>query len=238
MMMDSRNRARNQVRSHQQLSTVQYWALQPQHFTNQQQQTGDTQLCTLSASPHTRASTIRRHQHSNHKHLVRGTAKHTTTTSRTACQLLISRMERGHHPKLEYCGCELENTPEGGRRLHQESYFSKAKPITISKNRNLQEPLNHWPAAQTSPHLQCSTSTLSGQVSKATVNTATERNKLLKFAKEHKDVSLYYNHIGHPSGLQLLCFFDAGFTARADGSSQGGYIQMLVNKQLFTSGED
>ena len=79
---------------------------------------------------------------------------------------------------------------------------------------------------------------LSGQITKATVNTITECNKLLKFAKEHKDVSLYYNYLGHPSELQLLCFFDAGFTARANGSSQGGYILMLVNRQLFTSGED
>ena len=79
---------------------------------------------------------------------------------------------------------------------------------------------------------------LSGQITKATTSTITECNKLLKFAKDHKDVSLFYNYIGHPSELQLLCFFDAGFTARADGSSQGGYILMLVNKQLFTSGED
>ena len=63
-------------------------------------------------------------------------------------------------------------------------------------------------------------------------------NRLLKFAKEHKDVSLYYNFIGHADEMQLLCFFDAGFTARSDGSSQGGYILMLVNRQLFKSGED
>ena len=154
--------------------------------------------------------------------------------------------------KLEYCGCELERTPEGGRRLHQENYFSKVKPITISKHRDLQEPLDEkgitqvrgilgslqWPAVQTSPHLQCSTSMLSGQVNKATTQTVHDCNRLLKFAKEHKDVSLYYNFIGHPSELQLLCFFDAGFTARSDGSSQGGYILMFVNRQLFTSGDD
>ena len=44
-------------------------------------------------------------------------------------------------PRLEYCGCELEKTPEGGRRLHQENYFSKVKPITIHKNRNPHDPL-------------------------------------------------------------------------------------------------
>ena len=133
-------------------------------------------------------------------------------------------------PKLEYCGCELEKTEEGGRRLHQENYYAKVKPITLHKGRDLHDQLSEkevtqvrgllgslqWPAVQTAPHLQCSTSMLSGQITKATVNTVQECNKLLRFAKEHKDVSLYYNPIGHPSELQLLCFFDAGFTARSD----------------------
>ena len=155
-------------------------------------------------------------------------------------------------PKLEYCGCELEKTEEGGRRLHQENYYAKVKPITLQKGRDLHDRLSEkevtqvrgllgslqWPAVQTAPHLQCSTSMLSGQITKATVNTVQECNKLLRFAKEHNDVSLYYNPIGHPSELQLLCFFDAGFTARSDGSSQGGYILMFVNRQLLTSGED
>lgn len=63
------------------------------------------------------------------------------------------------------------------------------------------------------------------------MSTVVECNKLLKFAKEHKDVSLYYNPIGHSTELQLLCFFEAGFTAQSDGSSQGGYILMLVMKR-------
>ena len=89
--------------------------------------------------------------------------------------------------KPEYCGCELDRTPgpEGGRRLHQEYYISKVKPITISKRRGPHEPLDEkgitqvrgilgsmqWPAVQTSPHLLCSTSMLSGQVNKATTQT-------------------------------------------------------------------
>ena len=60
----------------------------------------------------------------------------------------------------------------------------------------------------------------------------------MKFAKENKDVSLHYNRLGHPDELQLVCFFDAGFTARTDGSSQGDYITLLVNKTLLTSAEE
>ena len=79
---------------------------------------------------------------------------------------------------------------------------------------------------------------LSGQITKATVQTMHECNRLLRFAKENEDVSLSYNHLCHPDELQLVCFFDAGFTARCDGSSQGGYITMMVHRDLLTSSEE
>ena len=37
-----------------------------------------------------------------------------------------------------------------------------------------------------------------------------------------------YNHLGPSEKMRLLCFFDAGFSARLDGSSQGGYIIMMI----------
>ena len=154
--------------------------------------------------------------------------------------------------KLEYCGCELTKTKEGGRRLHQEAYMGKVSPITFNKGRALTEALNEreitqvrgllgsvqWPAVQTSPHLQCSTSMLSSQVNKATVHTLHECNRLLKFCKENKDIGLIYNHIGEPQQVQMITFFDAGFGSRPDGNSQGGYVIMLVNKALLTSSEE
>ena len=148
---------------------------------------------------------------------------------------------------LEYCGCQLEKTEAGGRRLHQEPYMGKIKPISFSKGRPMSDYLLdkeitqvrgllgslQWPGVQTSPHLQCSTSMLAGQITKATVQTLHECNRLLKFAKENKDVSLHYNRLCHPDELQLLCFFDAGFTARTDGSSQGGYITCWSTRPCF-----
>eukprot|EP00913_Durusdinium_trenchii_P003738 g3460.t1 len=153
---------------------------------------------------------------------------------------------------LEYCGCELEKLDEGGTCLYQTKYMEKVKPIAMDKKRSPAELLKEreitqlrgllgslqWPAVQTAPHLQCSTSLLAGQISKATVQTVLDCNRLLKFAKDNKDVGLQYRHIGHPSELRLLCFFDAGFSTRNDGSSQGGYVLMMVNDKLMKSDDE
>ena len=121
--------------------------------------------------------------------------------------------------------------------------MGKISPITFNKNRPMSESVHEreiaqirgllgsvqWPAVQSSPHLQCTTSMLSGQSTKATVQTLHECNK---------DVGLTYNYIGEPQDLRLITFFDAGFTARPDGNSQGGYITLLVNQSLLTSSEE
>ena len=148
---------------------------------------------------------------------------------------------------LTYCGCDLKITPEGGYKLEQSTYMKKVKPIAIDKRRNVSDSITEgevsqlrallgslqWPAVQSSPHLQGSTSILSGYVSRATVQTLMDCNKLLKFSKENADVGLVYNHIGHVQDLRLVCFFDAAFATRSDGSSQVGYIILLVHKSLL-----
>ena len=58
-------------------------------------------------------------------------------------------------------------------------------------------------------------------------------NKLLKFSKDNSDVGLVYEHLGEVQDLHLLCFFDAAFATRTDGSSQIGYIILLINKSLL-----
>ena len=40
---------------------------------------------------------------------------------------------------LEYCGCELEKTSSGGRKLHQTKYMEKVKPINYM-TRSAQRP--------------------------------------------------------------------------------------------------
>ena len=79
---------------------------------------------------------------------------------------------------------------------------------------------------------------LAAHVNHGTVQTLADCNRLLKFAKEHKDAGLCYNHLGPAEQLTLVCFFDAGFSSRADGTSQGGYIVMFIHEQLMTSSEE
>ena len=151
---------------------------------------------------------------------------------------------------MEYCGASLVHNNEGWKLSH-ENYYKKLKPITVDKNRGLDEPLNakdttqlrgllgslQWPAVQSSPHLQASASLLAGQVSSGTVETMNEANRLLRFAKGNSDVCLEYQAICPLDDLRLVCSFDAAFGVRRDGASQGGYITMLVPKGVFEGEE-
>ncbi len=107
---------------------------------------------------------------------------------------------------LEYCGANIDKLENGTLKLHNEGYLKKIKPMTISKHLGPESELDHkeittlrgllgavqWPAVQSSPHLQASTSILSGSISRGLVRTALEANKLLKFAKDNSDVGLTF----------------------------------------------
>ena len=60
-------------------------------------------------------------------------------------------------------------------------------------------------------------------------------NRLLKFAKLNSDVSLCYEHLCELEDLRLVTMVDAkcAFGIRRVGSSQGGYLMMLVPKTTF-----
>ena len=82
---------------------------------------------------------------------------------------------------LSYCVCDIKLTDTNGYKIEQDSYMKKIKPITVDKRRDVIEIILErdltqlrallgslqWPAVQSSPHLQGSTSILSGQISKA-----------------------------------------------------------------------
>ena len=152
---------------------------------------------------------------------------------------------------LEYCGASIDKSEDGVLRLHHEAYLRKIKPMTISKHLGPESELDQreittlrgllgavqWPAVQSSPHLQASTSILSGSISRGLVKTALEANKLLRFAKENSDVGLTFA----PLRLSELCVvtaFDASFGCRPDGTSQGGYLIMLAPRRILETEED
>ena len=153
--------------------------------------------------------------------------------------------------KLEYCGATIEKLPDGGLKVNHETYIGKIKPMTLGKGLGPEAELSQkevsqlrglcgalqWPAVQSSPHLQASTSITSGSINAGKVGTATESNRTLRFAKENADVGLIYKPLCDVSKLRLVAMFDASFNARPDGSSQGGYMVILVPDEALTNVE-
>eukprot|EP00438_Fugacium_kawagutii_P009740 Skav214264 [mRNA] locus=scaffold1877:74991:79319:+ [translate_table: standard] len=152
---------------------------------------------------------------------------------------------------LEYCGATIVKESEG-IKVHHHDYLKKIKPMTLPKHVGPDHELSQrevtelrgllgslqWPAVQSSPHLQASTSTLTGTVTKGLAQTVFETNKLLKFAKENLDVGLSFPRLGPLQDLRMITAFDASFCSRPDGSSQGGYFILLAPKRVLETEED
>eukprot|EP00434_Breviolum_minutum_P021113 symbB.v1.2.018628.t1/scaffold1494.1/size117378/12 len=142
--------------------------------------------------------------------------------------------------KLEYCGSTVT-------KVSHEKYMSKQKPITIAKDRQHQDlPVTEsertqlrgllgalqWPATQTSPHLQAGVSLLCGEVTKATTKTLEAANKLLRFAKSNADVGLDFRYLGDKENVTFAVYSDASFACRTDLSSQGGYMVVMIPREV------
>ena len=85
--------------------------------------------------------------------------------------------------------------------------------------------------------LQCTVSMLHGQISNPTVATLQEANKALRFFKNNADVGIHFRKLGELSDLAFVCMTDAAWGTRDDGSSQGGYLVFLVNKDMLEGKE-
>ena len=149
--------------------------------------------------------------------------------------------------KLEYCGSNIQKIDNNHWRLHHERYLTKQKPITVPKERAGTElPVTEaertqlrgllgalqWPSTQSAPHLQAMVSMLSGDVTKATVKTLESANKALRFAKANSDVGLDYRRLGSKDDITFVAYSDASFACRSDLSSQGGYMVVMVSKEV------
>ena len=72
-------------------------------------------------------------------------------------------------------------------------------------------------------------------VTKATIADLQSANKLLRFAKNSKDLVLRFPHF-EGKGLHDMCIAalsDAVWVTRADGTSQGGYFLLMAPKELL-----
>ena len=148
---------------------------------------------------------------------------------------------------LEYCGSTVAKMGENHWKLYHEKYMEKQKPISIPKDRQHQElPVTEsertqlrgllgalqWPATQTSPHLQAGVSLLCGEVTKATTKTLESANKLLRFAKANSDVGLEFRYLGSKEDVTFAVYSDASFACRTDLSSQGGYLVVMIPREV------
>ena len=149
---------------------------------------------------------------------------------------------------MEYCGASLKRQDYAWIVEH-EQYVKKVKPVTVHRGRSPEDEMNdhdrsqlrallgslQWPAVQSSPHLQCSASLISGMMSTNKIRAIVEANSLLRFAKDNCDVGLRYDpfETTNLSDLRMTVMFDAAFGVREDGSSQGGYLMLLTPKKVF-----
>ena len=152
---------------------------------------------------------------------------------------------------FEYCGAQMSREPNGTWMISHKEYIHKIAPLAVEKGRATHQPMSpkevtalrgllgslQWPAVQSSPHLQASTSLLCGEMSAGNSSTLMEANRLLRFAKTNSDVHLRYAPIGSLEDLRLSCMFDAAHGVRHDGSSQGGYVIFFTHKDAFTGVE-
>jgi hypothetical protein len=87
-----------------------------------------------------------------------------------------------------------------------------------------------WISLMTRPDLSYDVNVLSSQVSKATVSTVMELNRLVTKAKKHKNNVLKFAKLGKLSDLTVKVYADASYGNRDDGTrSTEGRIVLLQN---------
>ena len=152
---------------------------------------------------------------------------------------------------FEYCGAKMYRDDDGTWHVDHQSYISKISPLPLEKSRQPHQPMSdrehtmlrqllgslQWPAVQSSPHLQASTSLLSGEMSSGLSSPLLEANRLLRFAKSNSDVHLRFPPLGDLKDLRITCMFDAALGVRHDGSSQGGFLILLTHKDAYAGVE-
>ena len=152
--------------------------------------------------------------------------------------------------EIEYCGAKIHRMNEHLYELLHTTYLSKQKPINFEEGPNDQlvteKPRTmlrsiigalQWLSTQSSPHVQAMTSQLARQMSRATIATLKEANKALRYAKQYADVGFRFQKLGKPEEMTFIIYNDAAFASRADLTSQGGHLVMMVHNSVTKSSE-
>ena len=142
-----------------------------------------------------------------------------------------------------YCGCRIVVEDDGSIELDQNEYIDSLKRIDHmegSADRELSEKEKKdvrakigellWISLMTRPDISYDINAISSEVSRATVKTAKDLNKIVRKAKDSKTV-LKFSKLGHINDLIVKVFADASFGNQDDGTrSTGGRVVLLENK--------
>ena len=90
----------------------------------------------------------------------------------------------------------------------------------------------NWRAVQTSPWLLSTVSHLLGCVKTVAVHDLMESNKAVRWQRRCSHVKLSFPHQVRDSLIVTFC--DASWATRRDGSSQGGALTVLMNKETLS----
>ena len=146
--------------------------------------------------------------------------------------------------KFTYIGINLQQTSDNEIILDQFTYIDNLHVIPLNKEqinnphrkvtdeersciRSAVGQLN-WLANISCPEISFQVSMISSRIKDATVSDIKETNKLIKHVKENKNF-IKFPSLHRPS-TKVVMFADASFNNLSDGSSQGGYIVLLVDK--------
>jgi hypothetical protein len=149
---------------------------------------------------------------------------------------------------VQYCGCEIKQHNDGSITVNQQKFALSVDEISISHERKM-EPTAllteseksqmrqrlgalNWRATQTAPWLLSTVSHLQGCVEGGTIQDLLSTNKLIRLQIKRYDEGLCFPVL---KGECTLCTFtDASWATRRDGSSQGGQITLLMQKDILT----
>ena len=157
-------------------------------------------------------------------------------------EFVISKIEENN---FKYCGCQIEVNPDGSFHVDQNEYVEAIKHIPdvegpIDRILNEREKKDArakigeilWLSLMTRPDLSYDVNLLSSQISRATVATIIELNKLVTKVKKCKQNYLRFTKLGNISELTVKVYADASFGNRDEGTrSTEGRIVLLQNAE-------
>lgn len=138
-----------------------------------------------------------------------------------------------------HCGVQVVQSGDGNIVLNHSEYCSEIEPISLQGKTDKDDvsPDQHqqlravlgaiqWRVYQTAPQHGARLSMLQSQVSRPTIQTLREANKLVREVYQHRHLGLKYHKLT-TNRLEDICFVawtDAAVGNRRDYSSSGGYF--------------